>query len=177
MYKIIIFISTFLFTNVAYSQLTVPKYCAMVRDDKHTEYYITTGLKMYEDQKTLLIKNPNPTQIIQIQNVLNRFGTKLQEDSKGIQSKVPSQEQINKILESINKFVVKIYEKDLAISYEIDASVNRELPYNNFPNIARDQVWLQREVLDQAKEFGGSIIENKEWVYDRCMSVVSNLKQ
>ena len=143
--KKLLFLLFLLVNNEAIAEITVQKYCAMVRDSAHTISYIKIGLKMREDSAAFL--NTKPT------------------------------EDAVKIFQgNLNAYVKNMYEKDLANAYEADNKINQQYPNNKFPQFVVDQVVLQKLVLSNAFDNGGSEIANREWVYNHCNQEIGKLK-
>jgi len=103
-------------------------------------------------------------------------GLKTRENVAFFLSKNPPKEVIQNYQDKLNNAIKDNYEKALAIAYETDNQINKEFPNNKFPQFARDQVDFHKMVQSNALETGGSIISNREWVYNYCMDVIKVLE-
>lgn len=103
-------------------------------------------------------------------------GLKMRENEAFFLSKNPPKEVIQIYRDKHNNDIKDNYERALAVAYEADNKINKKFPENNFPQFARDNVFLHKMVESNAFENGGSIISNREWVYNYCMDTINVLK-
>jgi hypothetical protein len=90
-------------------------------------------------------------------------------------SKKPTKQQILQLQDNQNNVIKEWYEKRLETAWEADRKINQEYPENKFPTFARDMVDLGKILLMHVIDNGGSIIENRDWIYYECKRLMIRL--
>lgn len=89
--------------------------------------------------------------------------------------KNPSPQQIKALDADINTQINQVYERDLKTAWESDKQALIELPNNPWPNYAQDRVYYLKKLVIHVIESGGSVISNKQWIYDDCMATMKKI--
>jgi|LakMenE18May11ns_1017448.scaffolds.fasta_scaffold9724562_1 hypothetical protein len=125
------------------------------------------------------LNKPTYCAMVRDDHITQRYierGLKIREDVAFFLSKNPPKEVIQNYQDKYNNAIKNNYEKALDTAYKVDNQFNKEYPNNKFPQFARDQVDFHKMVEANAFENGGSIISNREWVYNYCMDVIKVLE-
>ncbi len=88
-------------------------------------------------------------------------------------SKKPTKQQILQLQDNRNNVIKQWYEERLEAAWKVDRKINQEFPENKFPTFARDNVDLGKILLMHVIDNGGSIIENRDWIYYECKRLMN----